>query len=179
MSQDIRYNRLVDFETSFEAVQAAIAFEHRVVRVWGADHFQPRLTKWYGPLPYRYSGLTWDACELPPLIEQLRRRVEAQTGGRFNSVLCNLYRDGRDTVSWHSDDETHLGPDPEIASLSFGVGRRFQLRHKETGERREFTLMDGDLLYMGRGVQRVWQHRVPREGRVVGVRLNLTFRQAF
>jgi alkylated DNA repair dioxygenase AlkB len=115
---------------------------------------------------------------MPPAVEQLRQMVENRTGGRFNSVLCNLYRDGSDTVSWHSDDETFLGPDPEIASLTFGASRRFQLRHKVTGERQEYQLGNRDLLYMGRGVQAEWQHRVPREGRVAEARLNLTFRNA-
>ncbi len=178
MSPSIRYSRLVDCQETFESLRDVIAFEQRAVTVYGAQHLQPRLTKWYGPVSYGYSHLLWEACPLPPAVERLRQLVEAQTGGRFNSVLCNLYRDGRDTVSWHSDDEKFLGPDPEIASLSFGVGRRFQLRHKVTGERLEYLLSEGDLLYMGRGCQAVWQHRIPREGKVVGVRLNLTFRNA-
>lgn len=178
MDPAIRYNRLPDSGTTLETLRSAIAFEHRTVRVYGVTHFQPRLTKWYGPWPYTYSGLTWDPCELPPLVESLRQQVEASTGGRFDSVLCNLYRDGRDTVSWHSDDEPLFGQDPEIASLSFGIGRKFQMRHTKTGERQDYTLMDGDLLYMGRGVQQAWQHRVPREAKVSGSRINLTFRFA-
>jgi alkylated DNA repair dioxygenase AlkB len=115
---------------------------------------------------------------MPPLIDQLRQQVEAETGGRFNSVLCNLYRDGQDTVSWHSDDETFLGPNPEIASLTFGASRPFQLKHKTTKERLEFQLGDGAILYMGRGVQADWQHRIPRTNHQVSPRLNLTFRHA-
>jgi alkylated DNA repair dioxygenase AlkB len=174
----IRYSPSVDCPQTFDSLRTAIALEQRSVTVYGSTHPQPRLTKWYGPVPYAYSRLTWEPCPMPPEVEQLRQLVEALTGGQFNSVLCNFYRGGQDTVSWHSDDETFLGPNPEIASLSFGASRRFQLRHKVTGERLEYLLADRDLLYMGRGVQATWQHRIPREGRVVGSRLNLTFRNA-
>lgn len=178
MAPTIRYMPEVDCLETFDSLRAVIAFEQRSVVVYGTSHPQPRLTKWYGPVSYAYSRLTWEPCEMPPAVEQLRQRVERLTGGRFNSCLCNLYRDGSDTVNWHSDDETFLGPNPEIASLSFGEPRRFQLRHKQTGERQEYQLGNRDLLYMGRGVQAEWQHRIPREGRVAGARLNLTFRNA-
>ena len=56
-------------------------------------------------------------------------------GRRFNSVLLNLYRDGRDSVSWHADNEPGLGRDPVIASLSLGAVRRFQLKHRRLDER--------------------------------------------
>jgi alkylated DNA repair dioxygenase AlkB len=161
---------------TFEVLRAAIPFEQRSVRVYGVTHPQPRLTKWYGPTPYAYSGLTWEATELPPVVETLRLAVQAATGGRFNSVLCNLYRDGRDTVGWHSDDEALFGRRPEVASLSFGAARVFQMRNHGTGERLAFSLASGDLLYMGRGVQEVWQHSLPRTAKPVGPRINLTFR---
>ncbi len=178
MEPAIRYSPSVDCQQTFDTLRTAIAFEQRSVTVYGSTHPQPRLTKWYGPVQYGYSHLMWEPCGMPPEVKELHQLVERQTGGRFNSVLCNLYRDGRDTVSWHSDDETFLGPDPEIASLTFGASRRFQLRHKVTGEKQEYQLADRDLLYMGRGVQALWQHRIPREGKVVGARLNLTFRNA-
>lgn len=174
----IHYSRLDNCGETIDTLRAAIAFEQRSVTVYGSTHPQPRLTKWLGPVRYGYSHLMWEPCDFPPAVERLRQMVEIVTGGQFNSCLCNLYRDGQDTVNWHSDDETFLGPDPEIASLTFGASRRFQLRHKVTGERLEYPLGDRDLLYMGRGVQALWQHRIPREGKVVGPRLNLTFRNA-
>jgi alkylated DNA repair dioxygenase AlkB len=178
MEPDIRYSQLVDLDETFESLQSCIAFEQRSVRVYGVTHLQPRLTRWYGPVPYTYSGLTWEAEAFPEPVERLRRRVEAETGGRFNAVLCNLYRNGQDTVGWHSDDEPLFGPDPEVASLSFGWARDFQMRHKRTGERRSYLLGEGHLLYMGRGVQRDWQHQIARRARVDTARINLTFRYA-
>lgn len=105
----------------------------------------------------------------------LRRRVESTTGDSFDSCFVNFYRDGKDTIPWHADDDDWIGP--VIASVSFGAPRRFLLRHNATRTVREFRLGDGDLLVMGAGVQQEWQHCVPRTSAHVGPRINLTFRQ--
>src|SRR5690606_24762188 len=94
-----------------------------------------------------------------------------------NSVLANLYRDGRDSMGWHSDDEPELGPAPVIASLSLGATRRFSLRHRcRAGQRVDLELPHGSLLLMRGATQANWQHAVPRTARAVGPRINLTFR---
>jgi alkylated DNA repair dioxygenase AlkB len=113
---------------------------------------------------------------MPPIVAGLLTSVERLTGGRYNSVLCNLYRDGRDTVGWHSDDEPLFGSDPEVASLSFGGARTFQLRHKTTKALESYSLGDHDVLFMGRGVQAEWEHRLVRTAKPVPARINLTFR---
>lgn len=162
----------------YDALNAAIDWQQREVTVFGKTHPQPRLTCWYGPCAYTYSGLTWEARPMPDLIERLRMECVQRSGGvQFDSVLCNLYRDGSDTVGWHADDEPLFGGDPIVASMSFGATRRFSLKHRETGERRTYALSDGDLLIMGRGVQRDWLHSVPRTKRKIGPRINLTFRK--
>jgi len=102
---------------------------------------------------------------------------------RPDAALVNLYRDGRDAVGWHADDEAYLGPDPLVASLSLGAPRRFVLRPRPAGpsagrSRVEIVLGDGDLLVMGGATQRRWQHSVPRSSRPVGARVNLTLREA-
>ena len=48
----------------------------------------------------------------------------------------DLYRQGRDGVAWHSDDESDLGLNPSIGSVSFGETRRFQFKHKQNKELR-------------------------------------------
>lgn len=65
-----------------------------------------------------------------PTLLMLKDRLEEVTGINFNSMLANLYRDGHDSVAWHSDDELILGPEPTIASLTFGDTRNFELRKK-------------------------------------------------
>jgi alkylated DNA repair dioxygenase AlkB len=141
------------------------------------SHDQPRLTAWYGDpgATYRYSGIRNEPDVWTPALADLRERIQAETGARYNSVLLNRYRDGRDSVDWHSDDEPELGPDPTIASLSLGATRDFVLRHRRTKARKVFALQSGDLLVMRGAVQRDWQHAIPKVAEA-GERINLTFR---
>jgi alkylated DNA repair dioxygenase AlkB len=94
----------------------------------------------------------------------------------FNSVLLNLYRDGNDSISWHTDAEKELGINPVIASVNFGAERIFQLRHIETNERIDIPLKHGSLLIMQGELQHFWQHQVPKTKKVNSERINLTFR---
>lgn len=139
----------------------------------------PRLVSWHGDpgATYLYSGTPHDPLPWTPALAALRGRASAAAGIAFNSVLANLYRDGRDSMGWHADDEPELGPDPVIASLSLGAARRFRVRARNGGETGEFSLSDGSLLVMEPGVQAAWQHCIPRQAKVTGARINLTFRR--
>jgi len=146
------------------------------VVVYGKRYLQPRLTAWYGEASYTYSGLTLQPLPLTPLLEQLRAAVEQATGRRYNSVLLNYYRDGADSMGMHSDDEPELGPRPVIASLSYGATRTFILRHKRSKRTVKLDLTDGSLLLMAGALQANWLHGINKTARLVGPRLNLTFR---
>ncbi|NWR30740.1 ALKB3 dioxygenase, partial [Tachuris rubrigastra] len=147
---------------------------------------EPRLTSWYGELPYTYSRITMQPNpNWHPLLTVLKERIEEFTGYTFNSLLCNLYRNEKDSVDWHSDDEPSLGKNPTIASLSFGATRTFEMRKKpspeENGdytyvERLKIPLDHGTLLMMEGAAQEDWQHRVPKEYHSRAARINLTFR---
>jgi alkylated DNA repair dioxygenase AlkB len=167
----------LDFETCFAAVHEAIAWEQRSVTVYGKTHPQPRLTKWYGEVPYCYSGLRWEPAPMPALLDRIRQVVERQAGAKFNSVLCNLYRDGQDSVGWHADDEPLFGGDPVVGSVSYGAPRLFKLRRNDKTASRDIILLDSQLLVMGRSIQKDWQHCIPKTAQAVGPRINLTFRQ--
>jgi len=151
------------------------------VRIGGRQVVSPRLSAWYGDpgARYRYSGLTLEPRPWLPLLLELKARVEAVCGAPFNSALLNLYRDGDDSMGWHSDDEPELGERPVIASLSLGATRRFRLRHRERGDLEPVALdlESGSLLIMGGDTQRFWKHQLPKTRRVVGPRVNLTFRR--
>ena len=159
---------------------AEVAWEQRAIRIFGQEIPQPRLTAWYGDpaARYTYSGLRWEPRPWLPALHALRQRLEAATGTRFNSVLLNLYRDGRDSMGWHADDEPELGPAPAIASLSLGAARRFRLRPRAGLTHAPFglDLAAGSLLLMRGPTQQHWQHALPKTARPVGPRLNLTFR---
>lgn len=155
-----------------------IDWRQETVSVFGKRHLQPRLSAWIGDQAYTYSGLTVAPAPWPGVLQSLKARVEAAAGARFNSVLLNLYRDGRDAMGAHADDEPELGREPVIASLSLGAVRRLRFTPRKgwAGEPFALPLEPGSLLLMRGQTQRHWLHAVPRQARVTGPRINLTFR---
>jgi alkylated DNA repair dioxygenase AlkB len=154
-------------------------WRQETLKMYGKEMPIPRLTAWYGEPGrlYSYSKIQMEPERWTPALLEIKTRVEEQTAVAFNSVLLNLYRDGKDSVAWHSDDEPELGPSPTIASVSFGATRKFQLRSKDDRSlRHDLQLTHGSLLIMQRAIQRTWQHQVPKTSRQVEPRINLTFR---
>ncbi len=168
---------VADPDQMLERLLAEIDWRQDTARIMGRSVKLPRLTAWYGDAGYRYSGI-----ENPPrpwlaVLRELKEMAETIAGATFNSVLANLYRDGRDGMGWHSDDERALGRDPVIASLSFGAVRRFRLKHKCDPERRlGLDLPAGSCLVMAGPLQHHWRHALPKTARPLGPRVNLTFR---
>ena len=158
-----------------------VQWVQNTIRFYGKESLVPRLEAWYGDpgKSYAYSGIR---MEPNPWIEELleiKKKIEPIARTRFNSVLINYYRDGRDRVAWHSDDEKELGQNPVIGSVSLGAERKFKLRHKdyrENGEQAEIMLVHGSLLMMKGPTQHFWKHEIPRTARPIGKRINLTFR---
>jgi alkylated DNA repair dioxygenase AlkB len=155
---------------------AETAWKAERITLWGKQHLQPRLTAWQGEKAYRYSGLILAPRPFSPLVLTLKTAVETASGASFNSVLLNYYRDGRDSMGMHSDDEPELGPAPVIASLSFGAARNFLLKHKRSGQLLKLPLESGNLLLMSGKTQKNWLHGINKKSATVGARVNLTFR---
>jgi len=150
------------------------------IRLWGKTVAQPRLTAWHGDpgRDYTYSGLTMKPEPWTPLLQTLKAQVERSVGETFNSVLLNYYRNERDSVGYHSDDEKELGPEPIIASLSFGDTRIFVFKSKRKLHRPvRIPLESGSLLLMKGPTQRHWLHAIEKETQPRGPRVNLTFRK--
>jgi alkylated DNA repair dioxygenase AlkB len=174
--------RLFDPEDVEPLLQEALEttpWRQESVLVYGRRHPQPRLTAWFADdgAGYTYSGLTLPTSSWTRCLGQIRGAVERVTGIRFPAALANLYRDGRDSVSWHADDEPELGPTPVIASVTLGAARPFQLRRRDDrAVRREIVLASGSLLVMAGETQRNWVHQIPKTTRQVGPRVNVTFR---
>ena len=166
---------------SAEALAAELPLRTDTFSMFGRTVAVPRLISWHGDpgCRYRYSGQTYEPAPWLPSLSRIRALLAQRTGIAFNAVLANYYRDGRDSVGWHSDDERELGPardDVAIASLSLGATRRFTMRHRTNGDRRSFALTDGSLLLMRGTTQQNWRHALPKTAAPVGPRLNLTFR---
>jgi alkylated DNA repair dioxygenase AlkB len=161
----------------FDRLIAAIDWRSETAVIMGRRVALPRLTAWYGEASYRYSGILHQPAPWVPELLELKATAEAWANRRFNSVLANLYRDGRDSVGWHSDHEPSLGKHPVIASISLGAIRRFQLRHREHPDlRTTIELPHGSCLIMAGETQHHWQHQLPKTSREVGPRINLSYR---
>lgn len=156
---------------------AETAWREETVVVYGKRHLQPRLSAWHGDAAYTYSGLRLEPLPFTPLLDTLRDAVQAATGHVFNSVLLNYYRNERDSMGMHSDDEPELGPQPAIASLSLGAARTFILKHKYNKKTVRLDLTDGSLLLMTGETQKYWLHGINKMTRSLQARVNLTFRK--
>lgn len=147
--------------------------------IHGRYHRTPRLTAWYGEpeARYRYSGKVHEPLPWTALLDDIRQRLMAEVGQALNAVLLNYYRDGQDSMGWHSDAEPELGREPLIASLNLGGSRRFDLRRVgATRIEHSLTLEHGSLLVMRGPTQHHWQHQVAKTRQACAPRLNLTFR---
>jgi alkylated DNA repair dioxygenase AlkB len=174
---DPEFLGMADADHFQEDFSQNLDWEQRSIKIFGRPVAQPRLTAWYGEADYTYSGLHWAARAWPEELKRLKTKVENHCGERFNSVLANLYRDGRDSVGWHSDDEPELGPEPVIASVSLGVARTFQMKHKSDDAEWKVLLTHGSLLLMKGPTQQNWKHALPKDKKIREPRINLTFRR--
>lgn len=182
---------------SFAQLYAELPWQARSIHVFGRELLQPRLTAWVGDADavYTYSGSRHEPEAWTPALSALRERLREELALAFNSVLCNLYRDGFDSMGMHRDAEPELGPNPIVASISLGATRRFVLRHKATRHRSarrtspqpaqaetgpsqlDLLLSDGTLLVMCGTTQRFYRHGVPKQRGLREPRINLTFRR--
>ena len=157
-----------------------IPWRQESIVLWGRRIPQPRLISWHGDsgARYRYSGLVLEPQAWTAALHQIKRTVEAQVGVAFNSVLANYYRDHRDSMGLHSDDEPELGDRPIIASVSLGAERSlvFRARNRLVAPPYRLRLESGSLLVMRGETQRFWRHQLPKQTRPCGPRVNLTFR---
>ena len=166
-------------DAAFVALRERVAWRQDYLRMFGDLIAVPRLESWVADegLDYTYSGIHHDPDPWSEELIALRDLASEHAGASFNSVLCNLYRDGNDGVDWHADDESEFGPMPVIGSLSLGATRRFDLRRADDhAEKIELDLHHGDLVIMRGMTQALWKHRVPKTKKPVGERINLTFR---
>jgi alkylated DNA repair dioxygenase AlkB len=150
------------------------------IKIFGKLIDQPRLTAFYGDATkdYSYSGIVMNPNDWNDDLLFIKNRVEEVAKITFSSVLLNYYRDGKDSMGWHSDDEKELGQNPVIGSVSFGESRVFQMRHKIQKEIKkvDIALKDGSFLLMKGATQHFWQHQIPKTKRKLESRINLTFR---
>lgn len=163
----------------FQLLRKQISWQSYKIQVFGKTYNQPRLTAFYNDSSTKYSYSKIELVTQPfiPILKRIKNQIEEQTGYFFNSVLANLYRDGLDSNGWHADNEPELGTNPAIASLSFGTDRFFYFKHNLLKEESyKINLKNGSLLVMAGEMQHYWKHQIPKSRKVLGERINLTFR---
>lgn len=163
----------------FEQLKNEIPWQMDTIRVFGKEYSQPRLTALFGNegKTYSYSNIKMPPHPWIPVLQKIKLKVEQISGTNFTAVLLNLYRDGKDSNGWHSDNEKELGVYPIIASLSFGAERAFQLKHNSILNLKQNILLEnGSLLLMKGTTQHFWKHQIPKTSKKIGPRINLTFR---
>lgn len=157
----------------------SIAWQQDLITVFGKRYLQPRLTALYANnnSPYSYSNITMHPKPFTKELLSIKTKIENESNLNFTSCLANLYRDGQDSNGWHADDEKELGHQPMIASVTFGAERMFHFKNKSNPDyKTKLMLKHGSLLLMKGDTQKNWLHQLPKTKKVVGKRLNLTFR---
>ncbi|MFT5751648.1 MAG: alkylated DNA repair dioxygenase AlkB [Flavobacteriales bacterium] len=163
----------------YETLLKETLWQQDDIKVFGKVHPQPRLTALYGNnnRPYSYSNISMHPTLFTFALSEIKKSIETTVPHAFTTCLLNLYRDGKDSNGWHSDDEKELGPAPIIASVSFGAPRIFKFREKATKKNvYKMELETGSLLLMKGTTQKLWQHQIPKTSKPIGQRINLTFR---
>jgi alkylated DNA repair dioxygenase AlkB len=157
----------------YNTIMKETPWKQEEITVYDKTHLTPRMTVWYGK---QRDGTV--KRELTPSLRTIKEKVELETKIQFTSVLVNLYRDGKDGVGWHRDHDRELGPRPVVASLTFGETRPFEIRHKfrKELEKIRIPLDHGSLLLMAGTMQHFWEHQIPKTAKLIGPRINLTFR---
>ena len=165
-------------DTALATLLGTIAWVNDEAVIYGKRIVTRRKVAWYGDraFDYSYSGATKSALPWTRELLALKRLAERTSGERFNSCLLNLYHDGSEGMTWHSDTETALSRHGAIASVSLGAQRKFSFKHRITRETISVVLQHGSLLVMKGVTQSHWLHRLPTTTRVSEPRVNLTFR---
>ena len=163
----------------FSKLYNSISWKQEFIKIYSKSIPIPRLTAWHGDQEnqYTYSNIEMTPQPWTSLLLEIKGKIGPLSGVQYNSVLLNLYRDGRDSVAWHSDDEAELGINPVVGSVSFGASRRFVLKHRYQADlKQEIDLTHGDFLLMKGPTQHHWRHQIPKTKKLVNPRINLTFR---
>ena len=156
-----------------------IPWSERSIKLFGKDTLQPRLMCWMGDkkCSYKYSGTTFEPTPWTKTVLEIKNKIESNLDVIFNSALLNLYRNEKDSMGAHSDNEKELGKNPVIASFSLGSERPFVFRHKATKEKIKLNLTAASLLVMKGATQENWKHELPKLKTPTEPRINITFRK--
>jgi alkylated DNA repair dioxygenase AlkB len=165
-------------ENHFDLINEEIPWRQDSIRVMGKVYPTPRLHAWIAnpDIQYSYSGTQLHNERWTPRLLELKSMCEDASGSKYNSLLANFYRSGKDSNGWHADNEKELGENPTIAMVSIGEVRRFSIRDNQNFKNKlDFDLPSGSLLVM-KGLQNCSQHCLRKTAKICAPRISLTFR---
>ena len=160
-------------------LESEIKWKQEPITIFGKKIMQPRLTAFYGDTDkvYSYSGINMKSYAWTNELLEIKTKIETVAQVKFTSALLNFYRNEKDSMGWHRDNEKELGDNPVIGSVSFGTTRIFQLRdYKSKNITKSVELINGSFLLMRGETQHVWEHQLPKTSKQTGKRINITFR---
>jgi alkylated DNA repair dioxygenase AlkB len=171
----------IESDRLYELLLNNINWKNDEAIIYGKHIITKRKIAWYGDsdYSYKYSNISKQALPWTEYLLVIKKKVEEIIGSNFNSCLLNLYHNGKEGVTWHSDGEKTLGNTPLIASLSFRAERKFSFKHKQTKQLVSLILEHGSLLVMKDKTQTNWLHSLPITKKISNLRINLTFRTIF
>jgi alkylated DNA repair dioxygenase AlkB len=158
------------FELDWQPDQALIYGKNIVTKrkiVWFSDNLAT----------FSYSGITRISKPWDQLVLKIKKNIEQKLNYQFNSCLLNLYHNGLEGMSWHTDKTKEFGSMTTIVTLSLGATRRFEFKHIKTGQKNLVNLEPGSLLIMTDNTQVNWLQQLPKTTTVKDARISLTFRQ--
>ncbi len=170
----------LESDSYFSFLKSNINWQQRSIKIFGKMIIEPRQTAFYGDAgkSYKYSGLNLNPEMWNETLIIIRNRITECADIKITSVLLNYYRNGKDSMGWHRDNEPELGLEPMIASISLGANRKFYFRHRlKKKEKVSIILEHGSLLLMKGKTQHLWEHSIPKSLKEQGERINLTFRR--
>ena len=126
---------------------------------------------------YRYSNRVMASKPMHQCLQELLDYVNEKFNFNYNGILINKYIGGEDYISPHSDDERGLDQQVGVVSISFGVSRKFRVRHK-VGKRIAYDLPtdSSKIMQMAGDFQKEFTHEIVREPEITGNRFSFTFR---
>lgn len=157
---------------------------------WIRHDDAPRIEYWDTLLgkPYTYGRgqgqRTYQPQEHNPLISMIRDKLYVDGFDYYEGCFLNGYRNNRDALGWHADDDPGIDHSRGIAIVTLyesedAKPRSIQFREvfeNSVGPPENLELAHGSLAIMAPGMQFTHQHRIPKAGFEAKRRISLTFR---
>jgi len=174
-SPPIDYYPVYISNLTFEILKEKINWSQNKIKIFGKQHFEPRLTAWFGP-EYSYSNIKLTSQHFPDFLKAELVNISKFCDFHFNAALLNFYRSGEDSMGWHSDNEPEIDQNC-IAGMNFGGTRKLKFKNRKDSTLKQDYLLTNKSVYVMRNAQQNWLHAIPKSKTLIEPRINITFRR--